>query len=104
MRDACRLSSLFRVHTFLKEGACSGYSSYNERNNLGATMIVRLSIALLACVFITGCGKKIVTTWVDGKKHGFEETFNNDGELILRECFQAGVKVEPSICNDDTSR
>ena len=54
-------------------------------------MIVRLAIALLACFFITGCGKKIVTTWIDGKKHGFEETFNNDGELILRECFQAGV-------------
>ena len=104
MRDPRDLSNLFRVPACLKEGVCSGYSSYNERNNLGATMIVRLSIALLACVFITGCGKKIVTTWVDGKKHGFEETFNNDGELILRECFQAGVKVEPSICNDDSSR
>ena len=68
-------------------------------------MIMRLSIALLACAFITGCGKEIVTIpWVDGKKHGFEETFNNDGELILRECFQAGVKVEPSICYDDSSR
>ena len=63
-------------------------------------MILRLSIALLACAFITGCGKKIVTTWVDGKKHGFEETFNNDGELILG--MFAGVKVEPSICNDDS--
>ena len=66
-------------------------------------MIVRLSIALSACFFITGCGKKIVTTWIDGKKHGFEETFNNDGELILRECFQAGVKAEPSICKEELS-
>jgi|TARA_Y100000991_G_C21745960_1_gene252555 hypothetical protein len=67
-------------------------------------MIVRLAIALLACFFITGCGKKIVTTWIDGKKHGFEETFNNDGELILRECFQAGVKAEPSVCNEELSQ
>ena len=67
-------------------------------------MIVRLSIAILACFFITGCGKKIVTTWVDGKKHGFEETFNIDGELIQRECFQAGVKVEPSVCNEELSQ
>ena len=67
-------------------------------------MIARLSIALLACFFITGCGKKIVTTWVDGKKHGFEETFNNDGELILREFFQAGVKAEPSVCNEELSQ
>ena len=67
-------------------------------------MIVRLSIALLACFFITGCGKEIVTTRIDGKKHGFEETFNNDGELILRECFQAGVKAEPSVCNEEPSQ
>ena len=67
-------------------------------------MIVRPLIALLACFFITGCGKKIVTTWIDGKKHGFEETFNNDGELILRECFQAGVKAEPSVCNEELSQ
>ena len=67
-------------------------------------MIARLAIALLACFVITGCGKKIVTTWIDGKKHGFEETFNNDGELILRECFQAGVKAEPSVCNEELSQ
>ena len=67
-------------------------------------MIVRPLIALLACFFITGCGKKIVTTWIDGKKHGFEETFNNDGDLILRECFRAGVKAEPSVCNEELSQ
>ena len=67
-------------------------------------MIVRLLTAFLVCFFITGCGKKIVTTWIDGKKHGFEETFNNDGELILRECFQAGVKAEPSVCNEELSQ
>ena len=66
-------------------------------------MIARISIALLACLFITGCGKKIVATWVDGKKHGFEETFNDDGELIARECFQAGVKVELSLCDEELS-
>ena len=38
-------------------------------------MIARLSIALLACFFITGCGKKIVTTWVDGKKQGYFRSY-----------------------------
>ena len=89
---------------FSKKEPAAGTQAILKEIIRGTTMILRLSIALLACVFITGCGKKIVTTWVDGKKHGFEETFNSDGELILRECFQAGVKVEPSICNEDPSR
>ena len=58
----------------------------------------------LSLLSFTGCGKKIVTTWVDGKKHGFDETFNNDGELIHDECFQAGVKAEPSVCNEELSQ
>ena len=63
-------------------------------------MNIKLGVMLLACVSLTACGKKIVTTWVDDKKHGFEETFNKEGELILRECFQEGVRVELSLCDE----
>ena len=63
-------------------------------------MKISIGIMLLVCTSLTGCSKKIVTTWVDDKKHGFEETFNREGELILRECFQEGVRVELSLCDE----
>ena len=63
-------------------------------------MKITVGIMFLACTSLTGCGKKIVTTWLDDKKHGFEESFNNEGELIDRECFQKGVRVELLLCDE----
>ncbi len=57
-------------------------------------------IMLLAYTSLKGCGTKIVKTWVDDKKDGFEEIFKNDGELILRDSVQEGMRVELSLCDE----